>query len=191
MQERRYTRDEVADWPHHPDNEFWDLELLEGRVIPRIPHAYPQGVLTVDIAVELHDCSRANQLGFCTIGSGYYPANDPYTLVVPDIAYLSHERDPGSPPDECVAAMPDLAVEMLDPWDSLDKALQKADVYLRKGTSLFWIAQTKPIGITVCRRSARTGLHTDFLGMDDTLTAENVLPGFDVAVEKLFAALDR
>lgn len=191
MQARPYTRDEIADWPHHPDNEFWDLELLEGKIIPRIPHAYPQGVLTVDIASRIYDCSRANQLGFCTTGSGYYPANDPDTLVVPDIAYLSHERDPGSPPEECVAAMPDLAVKMLEPWDTLDKALQKADVYLRKGTSLFWIARTKPMGITVCRRCASTSLQTEFLGIDDTLTAENVLPGFEVAISEMFAALNR
>ncbi|MCY3833096.1 MAG: Uma2 family endonuclease [Chloroflexi bacterium] len=188
-QARRYTRDEIADWPHHPDNEFWDIELLEGEVIPRIPQAYPQGVLTVDIVCRLYDCSRASELGFCAVGSGYYPANDPYTLVVPDIAYLSHERDPGSPPDECVATMPDLAVEMLEPWDSLEKALHKADVYLRKGTSLFWIAQTKPMGITVCRLTERQGLRTDFLGMDDTLTGEHVLPNFEIAISKLFAAL--
>ena len=183
------TIDDVRDWPHHPDNEFWDFELIEGEVIPRIPHAYAQGVLAASIAFHLATYVEQSNAGFCTIGSGYYPAGERATLVAPDVAYLSHERTPDFPPDEWVPVMPDLAIELLEPWDTLAQAIWKAEVYLRKGTSLFWLVRPKQRGIDVCRMDADSRIETDFVGLGDRLSGDVVLPGFELEVSKVFAVL--
>lgn len=186
---QKFTIDDVRDWPHHPDNEFWDFELIEGEVIPRIPHAYAQGVLAASIASHLAGFVKQADAGFCTIGSGYYPAGASDTLVAPDVAFLSHARDPDSPPDEWVPAMPDLVIDLFEPWDELAVARRKAEVYLREGTSLFWLVRPAVHGIDVSRKDAGDNMHTKFFGEEDKLSGENVLPGFELEVSKIFAVL--
>ena len=189
LQTQQFTIDDVRDWPHHPDNEFWDFELLEGVVIPRVPHAYAQGVLAASIAFHLYDFVKASDAGFCTIGSGYYPTGENDTLVGPDVAFLSHARDPHSHPDEWVSAMPDIAVEMFEPWDVLADARWKAEVYLRKGTSLFWLVRPAEREIDVSRKDASGNIQTKLLSELGVLTGEDILPGFELEVSDIFAVL--
>ncbi len=191
LQRQRFTIDDVRDWPHHPDNEFWDFELLEGQVIPRIPHAYAQGVLAAQVAFRLYDFVKTADAGFCTIGSGYYPYGENDTLVGPDVAFMSHARDPRSPKDEWVAAMPDIVAEMLEPWDELAEARWKAEIYLRKGTSLFWLVRPAENGVDVSRWEASGNVHTKFVGEAGALDGEAALPGFQLPVSDLFAVLRR
>ncbi len=189
LQTQQFTIDDVRDWPHHPDNEFWDFELLEGVVIPRVPHAYAQGVLAASIAFHLYDFVKASDAGFCTIGSGYYPTGENDTLVGPDVAFLSHARDPHSHPDEWVSAMPDIAVEMFEPWDVLADARWKAEVYLRKGTNLFWLVRPAEREIDVSRKDASGNIQTKLLSELGVLTGEDILPGFELKVSDIFAVL--
>lgn len=187
--QQQLTIDDVRDWPHHPDNEFWDFELIEGAVIPRIPHAYAQGLLTARIAAHLAAYVKQSNAGFCTIGSGYYAADDKTTLVAPDVAFLSHARDPNSPPDDWAPVFPDLVIELLEPWDELSQARWKADVYLRRGTSLFWLVRPAERGIDVSRLDAVSRVETEALGLGDALNGEDILPGFELELSKLFAVL--
>ncbi len=186
---QQLTIDDVRDWPHHPENEFWDFELIEGEVIPRIPHAYAQGVLAANIAFHLAAYVEHSDAGFCTIGSGYYPAGASDTLVAPDVAFLSHARNPDSPPDEWVPALPDLVIELLEPWDELAEARWKAEVYLRKGTSLFWLVRPAERGIDVSRMDADGSIQTEFSRKEDKLSGEDILPGFQLDVSKIFAVI--
>lgn len=189
LRRQRFTIDDVRDWPHHPDNEYWDFELLEGQVIPRIPHAYAQGVLAAQVAFRLYDFVKASDAGFCTIGSGYYPAGENDTLVGPDVAFMSHARDPHSPPDEWVAAMPNIVAEMLEPWDDIAEARWKAEIYFRKGTSLFWLVRPAQRGIDVSCTDSSGVIRTDSVGEQDMLTGEDALPGFELPLSDLFAVL--
>ena len=186
---RPLTIDDVRDWAHHPDNEFWDFELLEGELIPRTPHGFAQGVLAADFASHLSRHVTRADAGFCTIGSGYYPDGDNDTLVGTDVAFLSHERDPDSPPEEWVAAMPDIAVELFEPWDSLALARRKAEIYLRKGSRLFWLVLPGQRVVEVSRLDAEARIETSSLGLGDTLSGEDILPGFELQLSEIFAVL--
>ena len=188
---QKFTIDDVRDWPHHPDNDFWDFELLEGQVIPRIPHAYAQGVLAAQVAFRLYDFVKTADAGFCTIGSGYYPSGENDTLVGPDVAFMSHARDPHSPRDEWVATMPDIVAEMHEPWDELAEARWKAEIYLRKGTSLFWLVRPAERGVDVSRTDSSGNIQTNFVGEAGVLDGEAALPGFKLPVSDLFAVLRR
>ena len=186
---QHFTIEDVRDWPHHPDNEFWNFELIEGEVISRIPHAYAQGVLAARIAFQLSAFVKESDAGLCTIGSGYYPAGENDTLVAPDVAFLSHARDPHSPPDEWLSAMPDIVIELLEPWDELAEARWKAEVCLRKGTSLSWLVRPAERGIDVSRKDASGSMQTEFVGEEGVLNGEDILPGFEWPVSDIFAVL--
>lgn len=82
-----------------------------------------------------------------------------------------------------------LAVEILSPNDTLAKARRKAQVHLDNGTALVWIVQPNRRGIHVCRAAGGGGLQTDFVGQGDTLSGEDVLPGFALEVSKIFAVI--
>ena len=85
--------------------------------------------------------------------------------------------------------MPDLVIELLEPWDELGEARRKAKVYLRTGTSLFWLVRPAERGIDVSCKDAAGNIHTKFFGEDDRLNGEDILPGFELEVKKIFAVI--
>ena len=85
--------------------------------------------------------------------------------------------------------MPDIAVELFEPWDSLALARRKAEVYMRKGSRLFWLVLPGQRLVEVSRLDADARIETESLGEGDTLSGEDVLPGFELEVSKIFAVL--
>ena len=82
--------------------------------------------------------------------------------------------------------MPDLAVEIASPSDSLAHLRRKARIYLDNGSSLVWILLPSHKGVDVCRSAAGSRLDIEFVGQDGVLSGEDVLPGFELALTKLF-----
>ena len=102
------------------------------------------------------------------------------------MAFLRYDRMPQPPTDKYVSVMPDLAVEIRSPFDTLSKARRKAEVYLRRGTTLVWIVLPKQEGVEVWRLDDSDHLRSEFLGMDDKLSGEAILPGFELEISLLF-----
>jgi Uma2 family endonuclease len=77
---------------------------------------------------------------------------------------------------------PILAVEILSPSDTQENIAEKVDTYLSAGTPLVWLVDPHFRTVTVHRadRTTETFDHTR------TITAEPHLPGFAIAVPKLF-----
>ena len=82
--------------------------------------------------------------------------------------------------------MPDLAVEIMSPNDTLANARKKASIYLDNGTTLVWIVQPKRQGVEVCRFVEGSGMEHEFVGQGGTLSGERVLPGFELEIDLLF-----
>ena len=91
-------------------------------------------------------------------------------------------------PEEWIPVMPDLAVEIAAPGETLGHLRQKAAVYLRKGTSLVWIVLPAQRGVDVCRLASGARLDIEFIGADGTLSGEEALPGFALELSRLFPA---
>ena len=82
--------------------------------------------------------------------------------------------------------MPDLAVETASPSESLQQIRRKAAIYLDNGTSLVWIALPDEKGVDICRSSDGARLDIEFVGADGKLSGEDVLPGFELELSRLF-----
>ena len=88
--------------------------------------------------------------------------------------------------------MPDIVVELLEPWDDglAGSALEsRSRVYLRKGTSLFWLVRPAERGIDVSCKDTAGRMQTESLGIEDKLSGHDILPGFELPVSDIFAVL--
>ena len=83
--------------------------------------------------------------------------------------------------------MPDLAVEIKSPSNTLAELRQKAAIYLRRETQLVWIVIPDSRGVEVCRLDANGDVEREFVAEDGALSGEDVLPGFELKLAQLFA----
>ena len=83
--------------------------------------------------------------------------------------------------------MPDLAVEILSPSNTLSELQRKAAVYLQHGTALVWLVKPDDKTVEVWRLTDENELTSEIVGPAGVLTGE-VLPGFRLDLEALFSA---
>ena len=77
---------------------------------------------------------------------------------------------------------PDLAIEVVSPTDAQSRVVDKAFAYLDAGTCLVWVLEPRSQTVTVYRSERDIVLLT----REDTLTGEDVVPGFACPVSQLF-----
>lgn len=81
---------------------------------------------------------------------------------------------------------PDLAVESVSPDDRADAVLEKVQEYLRAGVRLVWVIYPRQRQI---HRFGPGGFGTAMEDAD-TLPGDDVLPGFELALQQLWSVLD-
>jgi Uma2 family endonuclease len=151
------------------------------------PAGEQHGTLAAFLTVELGTFVRARGLGRVYVEVGYRLFTNPDTVRGPDVSFVSRERAATQPRRKgFIHGIPDLAVEIA----SLDKTMAelavKAAEYLEAGTPLVWVVDPEPRQVHVYGR----GLPTRILSEADTLDGGEVLPGFTLALARLFAELD-
>jgi Uma2 family endonuclease len=168
-----------------PTDEPW--ELWEGE-LQKVPGA---GLEASDLAqwigMLLGSFVRPRRLGKVTGADGtYILADDPQTIVVPDVAFVRAERLPGPESRKKYAPMrPDLAVEVISPTDEPGKIAQKKELYRKAGVPLVWWVDPARRAIAVYR----DGQLVAELGEGDELDGGDVLSGFRLPVTEIFAEL--
>lgn len=103
-------------------------------------------------------------------------------LRVPDLSYVSRERQPDGPAKGFGRIPPDLTVEILSPGDSDRAILDKVGEYLEAGVRMVWVIDPR-VRKAVVHRSLT---NVRELGEHDELDGEDVLPGFRCRLATLF-----
>ena len=188
IQQRLYTVDDVWDLAHQAENENTYFELIEGDLLTMSPPGGLHGELAYMIARYIGNFIEEHGLGTVTVETGYHPPEGRHTLLSPDVAFLSSAKMSRPLPEKYIPVMPDLAIEILSPTDTLRKARRKAALYLRHGTQLVWIVLPAEKGVDVCRAADGPRLNIEFVGQESSLSGEQVLPGFELKLELLFPA---
>ena len=160
--------------------------LIDGELFWDMPPGFLHGHIAGLIFHYLLIFAAKHNLGKPTVESGYYSADDRSTLLAPDVAFVSKEKIPLANPTQLLAAMPDLAVEILSPSNTMAELRRKAAVYLANGTELVWLVLPERAGVEVRRRDADGEPASEFVARDGSLTGEPVLPGFSLDLHKLF-----
>jgi Uma2 family endonuclease len=152
-------------------------ELVRGQLIVSEPPGFAHGVIAMRIGERMASFVREQALGGVVAAeSGFTLERAPDTVRAPDVGFVRGDRVPDPLPRGYAEFAPDLAVEVLSPGDRPGEVLAKVSDWLRAGTLLVWVVD--PI-----RRSARVyradGTET-FASADDSLSGEDVLPGFSL-----------
>ncbi len=132
--------------------------------------------------------ARASATGRCRNDMLFHVPlpNDPTRNRRPDIAFISYDRWPSDRPlsyrGNPIDVVPDLIVEVTSPTDEAEDLLTKAFQYLASGVRLVWLVYPA-LRVTYAYES-RDALRVFKIG--DELDGGTVLPGFRVAMAKLF-----
>ena len=186
LQQRIYDIDDVWEFVHHPDNDAKHFELIDGVLIEMVPPGGEHGEVALNLGSLVRAFVRANGLGRATVETGYHPPDNRYTLLAPDVAFVRHSRAPNPFPKKFVPVMPDLAVEILSPTDTLTNTREKAELYLTNGTTIVWIVLPDEQSVEVCRLTETSEVAREVFGPDDALSGEEVLPGFTLDARDIF-----
>ncbi len=188
-EKRLYTVDDVWQLCQAPEYEHVFLELIDGELLEMTRPNRPHGLLASNISGHIWLYLQSHDIGELSSETGFHPPDDRDTLLGPDVAFLRHERLPQPPSQRFVAAMPDLAVEILSPSETYASARRKAEIYLLNGTSLVWLVLPASREVEVCRLAAAGGVDIKLVSRDGTLSGEDILPGFTLPLRQLFAVL--
>ena len=160
-------------------------ELIRGILTEKdVGTGDPHSATLYYATINLSPYIEANNYGDVRIGEpGYRLETDPDTVRCPDLAWFAPGRLPpgttGYP-----ELTPDLCIEVASPSNSrADRLLSdKAQMWLDYGAREVWVLN--PEDTTVTRY--RPGMAPAVLGEDDVLDGGELLPGFSVAVWRLF-----
>ncbi|MCY3916101.1 MAG: Uma2 family endonuclease [Chloroflexi bacterium] len=186
IQEKLYTVDDLWAMECDPALEHRKFYLIDGVLyeddVPGRIHA----LIAIKIGRYLDEYAEAHGQGEVTSECGYHPPETRHTALLPDVAYQRFDQLPDPPPEGYVPKMPDLAVEIQSPSDTMSKLKHKAQAYLENGTAIVWLVLPERRGVEVCRLSDGGALQSEFLGPGDTLRSDDILPGFELDVNLLF-----
>lgn len=173
-----YTVEEFEQFADSPENRERLLELIDGEVVEKVP-TEEHGMITGNIFGPLWNYVQRSKAGRVVTEARHRKPGDNRNARLPDVSYISGKRPlvkKGSVPQ-----MPDLAVEVKSPDDSLKQLREKARYYLANGTRMVWLVNPEKRLIEVY-----TPDDEQVLDDTDTLSGGDVLPGFTLVVRDVF-----
>ncbi len=185
IRERLYTVDDVWRMACAPENDAKKICLIDGEMLVTMSPGYLYARIAGEIARLLGNFVVERDLGDVVVESGHYPPADRRTLLLPDVAFIRKDRIAAPDLDSYAPFMPDLAVEIVSPSQTLEAARRKARVYLRLGTEMVWLVRQAEKTAEVWSAAGGTPLVETF-GLNAELSGGAVLAGFTLPLRKLF-----
>ncbi len=159
-------------------------ELVDGKLVRRSMGSESSWV-GGRVYRLLSDFCEPNNSGWVWPADNSYQCfpDAPTKVRKPDVSFIRRGRLPGErPPKGHCTIAPNLAVEVLSPWEFASRIDTKVQEYLKAGVELVWIINPELRSVRIHRPDGSiTELHEN-----DELTGENVLPGFHCRVSALF-----
>lgn len=158
-------------------------ELLRGELVMMSPPGYEHGRIVIRVTRALLRYLDANPLGVLTAAeTGFQIARDPDTVRAPDVGFVLSEREPAEPVKGYFQGAPDLAVEVLSPDDRAGEVLAKVRDWLQSGCRRVWVVDPRTQTVSVHRSPSEVVV----LSESDTLSEDELLPGFHLPVAEIF-----
>jgi Uma2 family endonuclease len=175
----------VADLDAFPEDDGNRYELIEGELYvsraPGIPH---QRVL-LNLEICLSDYLKRNPVGILVPGAGAIFSD--YDAVIPDLAFVRHERwDEVVTGDKFTGAL-DIVIEILSPGAQNRKRdlSAKRKLYANYAVAEYWIVDSENQSVLVFRLREQSLEEVATLMGDDELSSP-ILPGFQLRVKEIF-----
>lgn len=113
-------------------------------------------------------------------------ARNPDTAIAPDWAFIASARLPQHRGQGFVPIVPDIVLEVRSPGDRKNAVITKVNLWLTAGARLVWELNPRTRILTVYKQNREPTA----LSIDDTLSGEDVLPGFELPLARLFRTPD-
>jgi Uma2 family endonuclease len=175
---RRITAEEFEAFALQRANKDKHLEIIAGEIVEVVSNQKASR-LAIKIGKLIGIYLDQNPIGRITGADGGYQVGDDRSM--PDVGYISKERQPTPSDDTYNPLPPDLAVEVISPSDTMRDVLAKVTSYLAAGT-VVWVffPDVKEAQVHAPGRPVR------MLGIEDTLDGGDILPGFMLPLKQLF-----
>ena len=154
-------------------------EYVSGELVPMAPPSREHGEISVNVIRYLDAHVYEHKIGRLYTAETTFQVGE--RTAKPDVAFVSADRLTGDK-TKGFSIPPDLAIEVISPSDVQSRVVEKALAYLEAGTRLVWVLE--PVSKTVTVYRSETDI--EMLTRDDTLTGEEVVPGFSCPVARLF-----
>jgi Uma2 family endonuclease len=162
-------------------------ELVDGTLVEK-PMGFRESLLAAAVVAALRQFVIPRNLGL-VCGEAGMMRLVPGLVRIPDAAYISWDRIPNRRvPEEPIPHLtPDLAVEILSSSNTPAEMARKSDEYFRSGCRLLWMIDPETRSATVYHPAGRV----EHLQKTAILTGGDVLQGFSLPLDQVFAELDR
>jgi Uma2 family endonuclease len=183
LQNKTYTRDDLRAIYALPENKDKLFELVNGVLIEVPPprHIHQRIVALLNRALTAY--LLQHDLGLLYTDNTGYELPDG-SVVMPDLSFVANERM--IPPEIEMDFAPDLAIEVVSPSNLPTEMRDKVRSFLTSGTKQVWVIYPNEREIDVAVLQADGSIAYKTYGIRDTLTGDDVLPGFSVAVADIF-----
>lgn len=157
-------------------------ELYNGRVVYKMP-VPAHGLIQSNVIRLVGNYLDTHPIGIIMGDTSFRLWDDrPNESRIPDVCFIAKNRklkDMFRFP----AMAPDLAVEIVAEDDSYKKIMAKVNAYLKQGAKMVWVIYASTREVLVCTAQGKQYV-------DDVLTAPEVLPGFELPIQKIFEGFE-
>lgn len=181
--ERVYTVDDVWRLEREPRQQTEKYYLIDGELCIKMSPTELHGAMAHEIGRLLGNFVVERGLGRVGVEIGFHPPGDRGTVLLPDVSFTSRARMSQQPLKTYVPYMPDLAIEIISPSQSLAQVRRKAETYLRHGTALVWLIDPQAQSAEVWRRGTE---QREVVNHDGDLSGGDILPGFRLPLGLIF-----
>lgn len=178
IRKRLFTVSEFEALTHLPENADLRFELIDGEIIEVPSNPYSSAISAL-IIIALGIFLKGKDLGYVTGEQGGYMVAG--ARLAPDVAYISKKRQKALVREGYNPIAPDLAVEVVSPSDDPEVLEAKLKKYAEAGV-LVWVVYPDRQEVNV----HAPGQAVETLGIDDTLSGETILLGFELPVREIF-----
>ncbi len=179
---RLFTAADLAVLPSDLPSGPVRWELDEGRLVAMPLRGDIHGAIQCNIGCELKVQGEERGLGKARTEVGIVLWRDPDKVVGADAVFIALASLPiRRTPEGYLETIPDVAAEIRSKNDADAELERKVEDYLRVGVKIVWVIDPFARTVTVHRRDRPPRTLTE----DEVLTADEVIPGFEVVVRKL------
>ncbi len=156
-------------------------ELVRGELRMMIPAGYEHSRIAMRLGNHLANHVLEHGLGEVATEPGFVLARSPDTVRAPDMAFVRAERDVRT--DGYFEGAPDLVIEVLSPDDRPGYVREKVAEWLEAGAGAVWVVDPRARTVVLHESNREPSV----LREADTLHGGELVPGFELAVSRIFA----
>jgi len=155
-------------------------ELINNGVVQKMP-TEEHGEIAANLVTELTLYKRRMGKGRVGVEVLHRIPGDPNNARQPDVSFTVDADEP-TIKRGAVPHLPDLAIEIQSPSNTVKEMRSKADYYLAHGAKMVWIVYAEVQAVEIV-----TEADVVLLSTHNTLTGGDLLPDFSIPVAQIFA----